>query len=77
MNVLLSGNVIGSLDELSVKPKTMVYSIVNSLTELTTVNRVVIRFEGVDGEPFGEEMPLADALERNLDMNKEEQNGDQ
>jgi germination protein M len=75
--VLLSYNVIGSLDELGVKPKTMVYSIVNSLTELTTVNRVVIRFEGVDGEPFGDDLPLVDALERNLDMNKEEQNGDQ
>lgn len=75
--VLLSNNVIGSLEELGVKPKTMVYSIVNSLTELSNVNRVVIRFEGMDGEPFGEDLPLADALERNLDMNKEEQNGEQ
>ena len=75
--VLLSNNVIGSLEELGVKPKTMVYSIVNSLTELANVNRVVIRFEGVEGEPFGEDLPLTDALERNLDMNKEEQNGEQ
>lgn len=74
--VLLSHNVIGEIEALGVKPKTMVYSIVNSLTELTAINRVVIRFEGVDGEPFGEELPLVDPLERDLDMNKEEQNGE-
>ncbi len=74
--VLFSKNVISEIETLGVKPKTMVYSIVNSLTELSAINRVVIRFEGVEGEPFGEELPLLDPLERNLDMNKEEQNGD-
>lgn len=74
--VLLSKNVISEIETLGVKPRTMVYSVVNSLTELTAINRVVIRFEGVVGEPFGEELPLLDPLERDLDIIKEEQNGE-
>ncbi|MBO4477194.1 MAG: GerMN domain-containing protein [Lachnospiraceae bacterium] len=74
--VLLSQNVLSSMDAQGIRPKTMVYAIVNSLTELTNINRVAIRFEGVDGEPFGEELSLIDPLERDLDMNKEEQNGE-
>lgn len=74
--VLLSQNVINDIEGMGVKPKTMVYSIVNSLTELTAINRVVLRFEGITGEPFGEDLPLADPLERDLNMNKEEQNGE-
>ena len=74
--VLLSQNVLSKMDAQHIRPKTMIYAIVNSLTELTNINRVAIRFEGVNGEPFGEELSLTDPLERDLDMNKEEQNGE-
>jgi len=73
---LLSQNVLERMEQEAIRPKTMVYAIVNSLTELPTINHVVIRFEGVSDEPFGDELPLSDALERDLEMNTEELNGE-
>lgn len=52
---------------LEVKDYIPIYSIVNSLSELSTVNRVQISINGSQAESFRESIPLNTMFERNLD----------
>ena len=52
---------------LDVKDYIPIYSIVNSLSELPTVNRVQISINGAQSDSFRESIPLNTMFERNLD----------
>lgn len=52
---------------LEVKDYIPIYSIVNSLSELSTVNRVQISINGSQTDSFRESIPLNTMFERNLD----------
>jgi len=52
---------------LEVKDYIPIYSIVNSLSELPTINRVQISINGSQTESFRESIPLNTMFERNLD----------
>lgn len=54
-------------NQLEVKDYIPIYSIVNSLSELSTVNRVQISINGSQTESFRESIPLNTMFERNLD----------
>lgn len=54
----------------SVLPEVTVYSIANSLIELSTVNKVQISINGETNYLFREKIPLSAPLERNLDILK-------
>lgn len=56
-----------------VSAKATIYSIVNSLCELTTVNRVHILVDGNVGYTFRENYKLSDYYERSLDLIKKEE----
>lgn len=55
------------MNSLEVKDYIPIYSIVNSLSELSTVNRVQITVNGESGLSFRETIPLNQLFERNLD----------
>lgn len=54
-----------------VSSKVTLYSIVNSLCELNTINKVQILVNGSSDYTFRETYPLSDLYERNLDMVKD------
>ena len=51
-----------------VKPDIVIYSIVNSLAELTEVNKVQISVNGSTADKFMDSIPLSTLFERKLDM---------
>lgn len=53
--------------DLAVTPHVAIYSLVNSLTELSTISKVQIMVEGESSKKFCETIPLDVAFERNLD----------
>lgn len=54
----------------SVLPEVTIYSIANSLIELSTVNKVQISINGETSYMFREKIPLSTPFERNLDILK-------
>ena len=52
----------------NVTPDVVIYSITNSLVELTSVNRVQISIDGQTDLIFRETFNLANVYERNLDL---------
>lgn len=52
---------------ISVKDEILVYSIVNSLSELTYINKVQIIIDGEFDKKLNDNYPIADAFTRNLD----------
>lgn len=61
-----SVDLTGAVDE-----QVSLYSIVNSLTELTSINKVQISIDGDIGRTFRGGMPLGTSYERNLDIIEE------
>ncbi len=53
-----------------VTPEVTIYAIVNSLVELSGINKVQIVIEGDNSYVYQEVMPLSDIYERNLDIVK-------
>jgi len=53
--------------DLAVSPHVAIYSLVNSLTELSAISKVQIMVEGDSAKKFCETIPLDVAFERNLD----------
>ena len=60
-------------NQLEVKDYIPVYSIVNSLSELSSVNRVQISINGVQNAKFRDSIELNAMFERNLDYIGEEE----
>ena len=52
----------------SVKEDVVIYSIVNSLCEMKTINKVQISVKGESGKVYREKFSLDDTYERNLDL---------
>lgn len=61
----------------SVLPEVTIYSITNSLIELSSVNKVQISINGETNYVFREKIPLSAPLERNLDILKSSYGEDQ
>ncbi len=57
----------------SVSPEVTIYSIVNSLIELSNVNRVQIAVDGDSSLTFMEKIPLSTVFDRNLDLIRTEE----
>lgn len=51
-----------------VKPEVVLYSVVNSLDELSTINKVQFTIEGSSKKNFDEDIPFDGLFERNLDL---------
>ena len=53
------------------QPETVIYSIVNSVTECSSVSRVQIAINGDSNVMFQESIKLSEPLSRNLDIVEE------
>ncbi len=51
-----------------VKPEVVLYSVVNSLDELSTINKVQFTIDGSTKKTFQEDIPFDGLFERNLDL---------
>lgn len=51
-----------------VKPEVVLYSVVNSLDELSTINKVLFTIDGSSKKFFDENIPFDSLFERNLDL---------
>ncbi len=54
-----------------VKPEVVIYSVVNSLVQLTTINKVQFTINGQSKKIYREDIPFGNAFERNLDLIEE------
>lgn len=54
-----------------VKPEVVIYSVVNSLVQLTTINKVQFTINGQTKKIYREDIPFGSTFERNLDLIEE------
>jgi germination protein M len=54
-----------------VKPEVVIYSVVNSLVQLTTINKVQFTINGESKKIYREDIPFGSSFERNLELIEE------